>query len=195
MTNDEHDPKSGNDGLIRHSPPRVLILFAHPALHRSRMNLAMMEAVRDLEGVTFHDLYEVYPDLHIDVATEQELLLKHDVIVWQHPFYWYSAPALLKEWMDVVLEYGFAYGEEGRALHGKKVMSALTTGGPAVAYQADGYNRFTMRELLAPFDQTAHLCGMEYLEPFILHGVNLLKPAEVETAAASYRQRIQQLMA
>jgi glutathione-regulated potassium-efflux system ancillary protein KefG len=176
-------------------PNRVLILFAHPALHRSRMNLAMMEAVRDLEGVTFHDLYEVYPDLHIDVATEQELLLKHDVIVWQHPFYWYSAPALLKEWLDVVLEYGFAYGDDGRALHGKKVMSALTTGGPALAYQADGYNRFTMRELLAPFDQTAHLCGMEYLEPFILHGVNLLKPSEVETAAASFRQRIQQLMA
>jgi glutathione-regulated potassium-efflux system ancillary protein KefG len=121
--------------------------------------------------------------------------LKHDVIVWQHPFYWYSAPALLKEWMDVVLEYGFAYGDEGRALHGKKVMSALTTGGPAEAYQAGGYNRFTMRELLAPFDQTAHLCGMEYLEPFILHRVNLLKPAEVEAAAASYRQRIQQLMA
>jgi glutathione-regulated potassium-efflux system ancillary protein KefG len=202
MTNDEHEPKHGDDGLnchssfeLRHSAPRVLILFAHPALHRSRMNLAMMEAVRDLEGVTFHDLYEVYPDLHIDVATEQELLLKHDVIVWQHPFYWYSAPALLKEWMDVVLEYGFAYGDEGRALHGKKLMSALTTGGPAEAYQAGGYNRFTMRELLAPMEQTANLCGMEYLEPFILHGVNLLKPAEVEAAAASYRERIQQLVA
>jgi glutathione-regulated potassium-efflux system ancillary protein KefG len=52
-----------------------------------------------------------------------------------------------------------------------------------------------MRELLAPMEQTAHLCGMEYLEPFILHGVNLLKPAEVETAAASYRERIQQLVA
>lgn len=202
MTNNEHEPRHENDGLIRHSSfelrhsaPRVLILFAHPALHRSRMNLAMMEAVRDLEGVTFHDLYEIYPDLHIDVDSEQELLLKHDVIVWQHPFYWYSAPALLKEWMDVVLEYGFAYGDEGRALHGKKVMSALTTGGPAEAYQRDGHNRFTMRELLAPMEQTAHLCGMEYLEPFILHGVNLLKLAEVETAAASYRERIQQLVA
>lgn len=176
-------------------PNRVLILFAHPALHRSRMNLAMMEVMRDLVGVTFHDLYEVYPDLHIDVDSEQELLLSHDIIVWQHPFYWYSAPALMKEWMDVVLEYGFAYGDEGRALHGKKVMSALTTGGPAEAYQTGGYNRFTMRELLAPIEQTANLCGMEYLEPFILHGVNLLTPAQVEAAAASYRERIQQLVA
>ena len=176
-------------------PNRVLILFAHPALHRSRMNLAMMEVMRDLEDVTFHDLYEVYPDLHIDVDSEQELLLSHDIIVWQHPFYWYSAPALMKEWMDVVLEYGFAYGDEGRALHGKKVMSALTTGGPAEAYQAGGYIRFTMRELLAPIEQTANLCGMEYLEPFILHGVNLLTPVQVEAAAASYRERIQQLVA
>jgi len=177
------------------APSRVLILFAHPALHRSRINLAMMEAVQDLEGVTFRDLYEVYPDFHIEVSMEQELLVQHDVIVWQHPFYWYSAPALLKEWMDVVLEYGFAYGDEGRALHGKKVMSALTTGGPETAYGPGGYNRFTMRELLAPFEQTAHLCGMTYLDPFILHGVNQLNPAEVAAAAAGYRARIQELLA
>lgn len=174
---------------------RVLILFAHPALHRSRMNAAMMEAVRDLEGVTFHDLYEEYPDYHIDVSAEQKLLLEHDVIVWQHPFYWYSAPALMKEWLDVVLEYGFAYGDEGKALHGKQVLSALTTGGPEEAYQQDGPNRFTMRELLAPLDQTAHLCGMTYLEPFILHAVNRYTPQEVQAAAQSYSERIQQLLA
>lgn len=174
---------------------RVLILFAHPALHRSRMNSAMMEAVRDLEGVTIHDLYEEYPDYHIDVSAEQKLLLEHDVIVWQHPFYWYSAPALMKEWLDVVLEYGFAYGDEGKALNGKQVLSALTTGGPEEAYQPDGPNRFTMRELLAPFDQTAHLCGMTYLEPFILHAVNRYTPQEVKAASQSYRKRIQQLLA
>ncbi|GEP43561.1 NAD(P)H-dependent oxidoreductase [Brevifollis gellanilyticus] len=177
------------------APGRVLILFAHPALHRSRINLAMMDAVQDLEGVTVRDLYEVYPDFHVEVSTEQELLVEHDVIIWQHPFYWYSAPALLKEWMDVVLEYGFAYGDEGRALHGKRVMSALTTGGPEDAYDRAGYNRFSMRELLAPFDQTAHLCGMKYLDPFILHGVNQFSPEQVTAAAASYRKRIQELLA
>ena len=174
---------------------RVLILFAHPALHRSRMNAAMMAAVQELQGVTFHDLYEVYPYYHIDVTAEQKLLLEHDVIVWQHPFYWYSAPSLLKEWMDVVLEYGFAYGDEGTALRGKAVMSALTTGGPEEAYQHGGHNRFTMRELLAPFDQTAHLCGMTYLEPFILHAVNRCTQQEVQAAALRYRERIQQLLA
>lgn len=195
---DEHENTHADAGgkTTRHPAPqpRVLILFAHPALHRSRMNAAMMEAVQNLEGVTFHDLYEEYPEYHIEVPAEQKLLTEHDIIVWQHPFYWYSAPALLKEWMDVVLEYGFAYGEEGRALHGKRVLSALTTGGPEEAYQHGGQNRYTMRELLAPYDQTAHLCGMTYLEPFILHAVNRFTAQEVQAAAQQYRQRIQELV-
>jgi len=172
---------------------RVLILFAHPALHRSRINAALMEAVQGMEGVTFRDLYEEYPNLNIDFETEQELLLEHDIIVWQHPFYWYSAPAILKEWLDVVLEYGFAYGEGGTRLAGKKVMSALTTGGPAEAYQRGGYNHYTLKELLAPFDQTARLCGMEYLEPFVIQGVRQLTNEDVQKWAALYRQRVLEL--
>lgn len=155
----------------------------------------MMEAVQDLPGVTFRDLYEVYPDFHIEVPWEQDLLVAHDTIVWQHPFYWYSAPALLKEWQDVVLEHGFAYGEAGTALHGKRVMSALTTGGPEEAYQPTGYNRYTIRQLLAPFDQTARLCGMRYLEPFILHAVGGYTRAQVAAAAAAYRARVAELTA
>ncbi len=173
---------------------QVLILFAHPALHRSRMNAAMSEAVRDLAGVTFHDLYGEYPDFHVDVAREQALVKGHDVMVWQHPFYWYSAPALLKEWLDVVLELGFAYGEGGTALRGKRVLSAITTGGPPEAYQPGGSNRFTVRELMVPFEQTAHLCGMEYLEPFLLHGVRQLNPAEVRERALQYRARVEALV-
>jgi glutathione-regulated potassium-efflux system ancillary protein KefG len=79
---------------------RVLILFAHPVLERSRVNRRLLEAVKDLDGVTIQDLYEAYPTLAIDVQREQDLLLAHDVIVFQHPFYWYSVPAILKEWQD-----------------------------------------------------------------------------------------------
>lgn len=85
---------------------RVLILFAHPAVHRSRVNARLIEAARQLEGVTVHDLYERYPDFFLCSDDEQTLLGEHDVIVWHHPLYWYSCPALLKEWMDIVLERG-----------------------------------------------------------------------------------------
>ena len=43
----------------------------------------------------------------------QVALVAADTIVFQFPFYWYSVPPLLKEWIDLVLEHGFAYGLEG----------------------------------------------------------------------------------
>lgn len=174
---------------------RVLILFAHPALQKSRVNRELAAAVRDLPDVTFHDLYEHYPDLHLDVRAEQNHLTAHDVIVFQHPFYWYSCPAILKEWQDLVLEWGFAYGDNGTALRGKKLLSAITTGGPAEAYGREGFNYFTIRELLAPFEQTARLCGMEYLAPFVLHAVHRFSKAEIAEAAAAYRDRISAMVA
>jgi putative NADPH-quinone reductase len=114
----------------------ILILFAHPAYQRSRGNRFLVEAVQQSDAFTFRDLYEHYPDFNIDVAEEQRLLLEHDVIVLQHPFYWYSCPALLKEWLDLVLEHGFAYGHDGEALRGKSMLSAITTGGSERATRA-----------------------------------------------------------
>jgi glutathione-regulated potassium-efflux system ancillary protein KefG len=166
---------------------RVLVLFAHPALQKSRVNVRLAAAARGVTGITFHDLYEEYPNFHVDVAREQALLLAHDVIVFQHPFYWYSCPALLKEWIDLVLEYGFAYGPAGDKLRGKTILSALTTGGAEHSYQREGHNRFTMRELLAPFEQTALLCGMTPLPPFVIHAtVHTVAAAELDRHAADY---------
>jgi len=35
----------------------------------------------------------------------------------------------MKEWFDLVLEYGWAYGSEGNKLKVKSLVSAITTGG------------------------------------------------------------------
>jgi glutathione-regulated potassium-efflux system ancillary protein KefG len=170
---------------------RILVLFAHPVLERSRVNVRLMEGVRELEGVTVHDLYERYPTFAVNVAREKALLLEHDAVVLQHPFYWYSAPALVKEWLDLVLEHGWAYGKGGHALKGKLMFNAVTTGGGDDAYRKEGYNRFTMRELLAPFDQTAYLCGMTYLAPFVVHGALRLAGDSTAPAVAAYRRLIE----
>lgn len=148
---------------------KILILFAHPALHKSRVNKRLIEAIRSIEGVTFHDLYETYPDFYIDVDKEQKLLKNHEIIVLHHPFYWYSSPAIIKEWMDLVLEFGFAYGSNGTALSGKKLMNAITTGGSEEAYTQEGHNKHTVREFLITFEQTANLCNMQYLPPLVIH--------------------------
>jgi glutathione-regulated potassium-efflux system ancillary protein KefG len=173
------------------SSNQILILFAHPAFENSRVNRHLIRAVQNLESVTIHDLYETYPDFHINVKYEQELLLAHNIIVFHHPFYWYSSPALLKEWQDLVLEYGFAYGQEGTALQGKKFLTAITTGGIEKAYCQEGYNRYSIRELLVPFEQTAYLCGMDYLPPFVVHGTHKLREtSEIVRHAEDYRMAI-----
>ena len=175
------------------SSNRVLVLFAHPALEKSRVNRQLVRAVRELPGVTVHDLYEAYPEHDIDVAREQELLAEHDEIVFQHPFFWYSTPAILKEWQDLVLQHGWAYGSGGTALHGKRLLNALTPGGRETAYCREGYNHFTIRELLAPIEQTARLCGMEYVPPFVVHGTLGMSPAEVAGHAADWRRTVEAL--
>ena len=169
---------------------KILILFAHPAYHKSRINRQLIAGVKGLNGVTINDLYDQYPDFFIDVRREKQLLLKHDIIVWHHPFYWYSSPAILKEWMDLVLEHGFAYGMEGRALEGKKVLSVISTGGRQEVYSELGRNKYTINQFLVPFRQSANLCRMEYLPPFVVHGSHTIQDEDIRRYSALYKRAI-----
>jgi glutathione-regulated potassium-efflux system ancillary protein KefG len=177
-------------GIIRKesSMNKILVLFAHPALEKSRVNKVILEQIQRIEDLTFHDLYEQYPDFDIDITREQALLTAHNVIALHHPFFWYSTPAILKEWQDLVLTHGWAYGKEGTALHGKILFNLVTTGGKESAYRKEGLNRFTMRQLLAPIEQTARLCGMDYLPPFVIHGTHRLTDADIEKNAEDCRR-------
>ena len=172
------------------SGSRILLVYAHRDPSASQVNRALVNAAATLPNVTVHDLAARYPDLRIDVAHEQRLLLDHDVVVLQFPFYWYSTPAILKEWQDAVLTYGFAYGSDGNKLRGKKLMVATTTGGPAEAYQAGGFNHFTLSELLRPLQAMANLSGMAYESIFAVTGVNNLDNAAMDRAVTAYRARL-----
>lgn len=169
---------------------KILVIFAHPALQKSKINVELCRAIKDIEGVTFRDLYDTYPDFLIDVHEEQQLLLEHDVVVLQHPFYWYSCPAILKEWIDLVLEYGFAYGHNGTALTGKSLMSAITTGGSEESYTTDGAHYYQVRDFLRTFERTAVLCAMNYLPPFVVHQISDLDTAEEISVYADLYKKV-----
>ncbi len=169
---------------------RILILFAHPAFQKSRINTRIGVGLADIEGVTIHDLYEVYPEFDIDVAQEQALVEDHDIIIFHHPLFWYSTPAILKEWQDLVLEHGWAYGSKGQALAGKLFFNIITAGGGANAYTPEGYNGRTLRQLLAPIEQTSKLCNMTFLPPFVVYGTHSIAMDRVE----DHRQTLHQLL-
>lgn len=166
---------------------RVLILFAHPRFEQSRTNKVLVGHIPQSPHITFHDLYEAYADFNINVDREQELLLAHDIIIWHHPFYWYSAPPLLKQWIDMVLAFKWAYGPGGEALKGKCILNAITSGGPREVYQQGGRNRYSVPEFLRPFEQTARLCHMRYLPPFAVQGTHRLSEEALADAGKLYK--------
>ena len=107
--------------------------------------------------------------------------------------YWYSCPPLLKQWIDIVLEHGWAYGKEGWALKGKLLLQAVTTGGRKENYSSTGRDRFTIQQLLEPFNQTARVCNMIYLPPFVVHGTHSMSQEGYDEHAALYSRILKYL--
>ena len=135
------------------------------------------------------NLAELYPDFMIDVKKEQQVLEKADRVVLQFPIQWYSSPALLKQWEDQVLTYGWAYGNKGTALHGKELLIAVTVG--ADNYGHDDFVGYTIDELLRPLQATSHLIGMRYLKPFAVMGASSISDENLQKAAEEYEQYLQ----
>ncbi len=173
---------------------KILILFAHPRFEKSRANKSLAQHIPQRDNITFHDLYECYPNFHIDIEYEKQLILQHKIIVCQFPFYWYSAPAMLKHWMEMVLEHGWAYGSNGNALKDKVMLNVITTGGQRKLYQAGQRNQYSMKEFLRPYEQAATVCKMIYLPPFTVHGTYKLTDDELEIYAQQYDVLLQKLL-
>lgn len=161
-------------------PLKTLILFAHPLFEKSRTHRHLLHYIKKLPDVTIRDLYQEYPDFYIHIDVEQHLVERHDIIIFQHPIYWYSVPSLLKQWMEQVLQIGWAYGRGGSALRGKLFMQILSTGSIEQAYSAEGQHRYPLRSFLLPYEQTAQICGMKYLAPFVVHGTHRLSENEID---------------
>ena len=145
---------------------KVLVIYSHTYQEQSTAGKAILEVFKKAPGFTVRYLEELYPNLSkIDIAAEQQALVEADVIVFQHPIFWFNVPHSLKRWMDEVLQYGFAFGgAEGNKLRGKKFIHSFTTG-----FGEDTYAGELGQVLSAPILATANCCGMEYVKTFPLH--------------------------
>ena len=171
---------------------RLIVYYAHPGHRFSHENQQMAKAAAEVDGITVVDLYREYPRFYIDANLEQQRLLDHDVVLFQFPLFWYSTPSIVKEWEDLVLEHGFAYGAGGDKLAGKQLMLAVTAAGPDDAYTEEGYQHFPIRTFLTPLEQTALLCKMRFTAPYVLYG-SLKAPSDgrVEPHVGGYRQLLE----
>ena len=164
----------------------IVIYFAHLDIDRSVINRTLCHAVRDLPLLQFRDLHELYPDFFINVAKEQSIMRDADLIVFQHPIYWYSSPAIFKHFLDTVFIRGFAYGPEGTVLQGKDFLLVASTGAESKEYQSNGLHHYSFTELTHPIEQTARFCGMNYLPPLVLHGGHSVSQDMIDNHAEQY---------
>lgn len=168
---------------------KTLIILAHPNIAESKVNKSLLESIQNEPNITVHDLYATYKTVEaIDVAKEQALLVEHERIIFQFPLYWYSSPAILKEWQDKVLSYGFAYGPEGSKLAGKESKIVVSTGSPEYAYQAGAYNNFTLSEYLRPLYSTIVFTGMEFKGIFAAYGAMKLTDDALQKDIVNYQK-------
>ncbi len=144
----------------------VLVLLAHPDIANSTANRMLAEGAMSLPGVTLVDLYKVVSS-PFDAAYFERLLSEASALVFQFPFYWASAPARLKQWIDDVFT-GFS---RTPLVEGKPLMVVTTAASPLSAYRSGGRNCFTVDELLRPFQMTAIHSGMLWQSPVVVYGL------------------------
>jgi glutathione-regulated potassium-efflux system ancillary protein KefF len=172
----------------------ILVIHAHPYPSRSRATRALLDAARDVPTVEVHSLYDRYPNFDIDVPFEQDALSRAELVVWLHPIYWYSEPALMKLWFEKVLSFRWAFGPSGNALRGKSCLWVTTTGGDDAAYSENGIHNSGFQNFHAPIEQTARFCGMTWLTPFTVHGAHSIDDASLHKKADEFAQILQRFL-
>lgn len=169
----------------------IVVIHAHPYPGRSRACAALLRAIADFPELEVRSLYDLYPDFDIDVRAEQEAVERARLVIWLHPLYWYTAPGLMKHWLDVVLVRGWAHAEGGTALRGKDVLWVATSGGNAKAFSPQGRHAHPFEAFVPAIEQTASYCGMNWLEPFVVHGAHEIGEEALGEAGRQLRQRLE----
>ncbi len=165
------------------------MILAHPKIEESIGNKIISDCIATSENCEVRHLDKLYPDFKIDIKAEQEALLNADTIIFQYPLFWYSTPAILKEWIDQVIQYGFAFGADSYKLAGKKMIVSFTIGSPVKDYPREIIEKITFH-----LQGLAKYCKMEYAGEIFCNDINGYSEGAKENAIQSANNHAQQLL-
>lgn len=167
---------------------KTLIVIIHPNIESSLVNKRWLKELTSHSDYHIHELHKVYPDEKIDIRAEQKLIEQYDKIVFQFPFYWFNCPPLFKKWLDEVLTYGWAYGSKsGYKVGGKKIALAISVGIDEYEYSPGEKYKYTLDELLRPFELTFEYIKADYRPFFAYYGMELDRTEEsIEKSVPAY---------
>lgn len=128
---------------------KTLVLFAHPYFEHSTTNIRLLESYENVDNLTLRDLYEDYPDFHIQPFRERKRIVEYERIIFHFPIIWFGLPPLLKLWIDEVFDMRWISEEELNILSGKDAIIITSVGGKESNYKSDGIYRTSVEELLS----------------------------------------------
>ncbi|USS84789.1 NAD(P)H-dependent oxidoreductase [Fructilactobacillus myrtifloralis] len=165
---------------------KTLVIVAHPEYEDSSTQAFLKRAQAEFETVTWKRLdSSQWP---LDVSTEQQALIAAERVIFQFPLYWYSAPALLKQWEDDVLTRAFTFASERGCLADKQLGIVTSLGSAAQEFQAGGTEGFSLSEILTPYRALAHRAGMQFLKPLVIDQFGYQSEAEQAELLIKYQQ-------
>ncbi|WP_421552114.1 NAD(P)H-dependent oxidoreductase [Pseudomonas yamanorum] len=132
-----------------------------------------------------------------DIRQELDKLLWADLLILNFPIFWFSAPAMLKGWIDRVLVSGVCYGgkrfyDQG-GLAGKKALVTVTLGGREHMF-GEGAIHGPLEDMLRPILRgTLAYVGFEVLEPFVAWHVPYISAEARQDFLHRYQQRLEGL--
>ena len=128
-----------------------------------------------------------------DIRSEQEKLLVCKRLILQFPLWFFSAPAIIKGWMDRVFANGFAYDTgkwfETGLLQGRKAFISVTTQSSESAYSSNGIHG-NITDYLKPLHHTLRLVGFTVEDPFVAYAIDKSSEEERRAYLDAYRKRI-----
>lgn len=132
-----------------------------------------------------------------DIQGELDTLLWADLLILNFPIFWFSAPAMLKGWIDRVLVSGVCYGgkrfyDQG-GLAGKRAMVTVTLGGREHMF-GEGAVHGPLEDMLRPILRgTLAYVGYDVLAPFVAWHVPYISTDARQDFLVGYDQRLRGL--
>ncbi len=173
---------------------KTVLFLAHPDFTKSRFNATLIKEVKEnAKDVKIIDLYEVHGKTSfnepINIEEDKAILAGADKIILQFPVQWYGMPAMMKGWIDAILQYGWAYATPNPALKGKTLAIAVTTGSGEADYSPEGAKKHFLKDFLMNFESTAEFCGMHFGGIFAVQG-RQMTDEELKQKAKQYLEFI-----
>ncbi len=133
-----------------------------------------------MPNITVRDLYEDYPDFHIQAFRERKRIVEYERIIFHFPIIWFGLPPLLKLWIDEVFDMRWISEGELNILSGKDAFIITSVGGSESNYNQFGKYKTKVEELLYGLRVSLDVNNIELKKMYVIYNADNLEEIQLD---------------